>query len=108
MKVPFRFVVGSEVLPAGRSNLRAETMDPSVIWIESANGQSVAVTNMLWGGRVYKGSRADLAFKVYGHTHFLSRINIPGDDPRVVPLSRTEVDQELARLAEVRADRRRG
>jgi hypothetical protein len=44
-------------------------------------------------------------FEVYGKTHFLSRILIPGEDGRMVPLPRHEVESELARIAERRAAR---
>ena len=100
--VPFPFVVGDAMLPAGRYDVRAATDDPSVMWLTSSNSAHTAVANMTWGGAVFDGRDADLRFKVFGNTHFLSRIDIPGESGRVLPVTSEEVEQELVRVAEQR------
>lgn len=105
VNVPFQFVVGDSVLPAGSYRIQASDTNPSVIWFFSPNGHHVANVATEWGGAPFSGSDPRLRFEVYGKTHFLSGILIPGEDGRMVPLSRHEVERELARLAEQRASR---
>jgi hypothetical protein len=100
-KVPFSFVVGSTVLPAGDYTVRASWSNPSLVWIVSPQGDHVAAVDTEWGG--WTGGTPDLKFSVYGSTHFLSRIDLPGEAPRRVALTSKEVERELARLAESRA-----
>ena len=105
VNVPFQFVVGDSVLPAGPYRVQASDTNPSVIWFFSPNGHHVANVATEWGGSLFRGADANLRFKMYGKTHFLSRILIPGEDGRMVPLPRHEVESELARLAEQQASR---
>jgi|WetSurMetagenome_2_1015567.scaffolds.fasta_scaffold43572_4 hypothetical protein len=100
-KVPFAFVVGNTVLPAGQYTVRASWSNPSLVWIVSPRGRHVAAVDTTWGG--WPVAKADLKFAVYGRTHFLSRIDLPGEGPRRVALTPKEVEGELARLAAVRA-----
>jgi len=100
--VPFQFVVGDVMLPAGRYDVRAAADGPSVVWFASSNGAHTAVANTIWGGAVFDGRDAVLQFKVYGNTHFLSRIDIPGEGGRALSVTSEEVEQELVRVAEQR------
>ncbi len=106
VNVPFRFVVGESVLPAGRYTVHPGDVDGAVVWFVSPNGHHVAVTATQWGGPSFEGNSAHLRFRVYGTTHFLSSIQIPGEASRFLPLPRSNVENELARLAEQRASRR--
>lgn len=94
--VPFRFVVGTTVLPAGQYEIRTSTADPTIIWLVSPNGQHVAVTNTIWGGDPFEGSHPDLAFEVHGKVRFLERIDVPGEPERLVAVTPQEVEQGLA------------
>lgn len=104
VKVPFRFVVGDTVLPAGQYRLQVGDTNPSVVWFVSPDGEHVANVVTQWGGSPAEGSHAKLLFEVYGTTHFLSEIRIPGEDGRSVALTRNEVESELAHLAAARAE----
>jgi hypothetical protein len=97
--VPFRFIVGETVLPAGQYEVKAAGVDPSVVWFTSQDGQHVAVVSTIWGGEEFNGPDAKLAFDVYGGHHFLSAIEVPGEGYREVTLPKKGVEQELARLA---------
>lgn len=99
VRVPFRFVVGDRVLPAGRYEIKSASNDRSVVCIESLDGRQVAVVNTFWGGRAVEGMKARLSFDVYGRDHFLSAIEVPGERDRRVDLPKKHVEQELARLA---------
>jgi hypothetical protein len=103
VKVPFQFVVGNSVLPAGQYQLQVDDTEPSVVWFVSPDGEHVANVVTQWGGSPAEGAQAKLLFDVYGTTHFLSQIRIPGEDGRLVALTRDEVASELAHLAAARA-----
>jgi hypothetical protein len=100
--VPFQFVVGSTVLPAGRYDVRALTIEPDDLRVVNTNGHETAIAEAVWGDREYTGDRPELLFKVYGTLHFLAGVRIPGQDGWSVPLTRTDVEHELVRVAALR------
>ncbi len=100
--IPFGFVVGQTLLPAGQYQVKASDTNPSVVWLISPDRQHVANVGTQWGGSPSRGSEPKLLFKVYGDTHFLSEVRIPGEDGRMVALTRGEVQTELAHLAELK------
>jgi hypothetical protein len=105
VKVPFRFAVGTAILPAGNYEIRTSDVDPAVIWFTSPNGRHVAVAATEWGGGGFQGDHAELQFAVYGHTHFLSKIEVPGEDGRSVSLTKDEIALDLSRVAARRSAR---
>jgi hypothetical protein len=106
VKVPFAFVAGQSLLPAGQYHVKAIDKNPSTVWLVDSSGRHVANVVTDWGGSPFTGDHAKLLFKVYGHTRFLSGVLIPGENGRVVALTPSQVGTELGHLAAVRAGER--
>jgi len=104
VKVPFQFVAGDTVLPAGVYRVTADSESPNVVWIASTDGKSVAVVDTECGGPLVTKAQPQLVFRKYGSTCFLTSINVPGDDGRLIPLTRADVAQQLAHMARARYD----
>jgi hypothetical protein len=97
--VPFSFVAGGTMLPAGRYEVRTGS-DPAVIWFISPDGRHAAAVATEWGGSPFEGNQPRLKFDVYGHTHFLSMVRVPGENARLIPVTPNVVESELAKLDE--------
>ncbi len=96
--VPFAFVVGTTVMPAGDYIVAAVSDDPALVRVEQVKGRAYATVITNWGGGDV-GTHAALTFREYGHAKFLSRIMVPGEDAREVALPLSEIQQDLVQLA---------
>ena len=75
VRVPFSFIVGNQVLPAGHYSVTAEEDMPSVLFFRSADGLHTAIVDTEWGtSRVT--ATPTLRFALYGTTHFLTGVRI--------------------------------
>jgi hypothetical protein len=96
--VPFQFMVGDTLMPAGTYLVQALSDDPAVMRVEEQNGPALAMIITNWGaGQATSG--AELGFREYGHAKFLTRVVIPGETARSVPLPLSEIQKDLVRLA---------
>jgi hypothetical protein len=98
VKVPFSFVAGNTILPAGSYRVAPLTLGGDVMSIVSVKGGPGAelLTENLGDARL-SGS-AHFQFKEYGGHYFLAAITIPGETVRGVVLSQGHVATMLARL----------
>jgi len=102
VRVPFSFIVGNQMLPAGHYSVTAEEDMPSVLFFRSADGLHTAIVDTQWGtSRVT--ATPTLRFALYGTTHFLTGVRLVGESLRMVPVTRRDVTLELARLDRDRA-----
>ncbi len=107
VKVPFDFIVGDKVLPAGSYRIAPDTQDPTLLFINSTNGKaSAAFAATGWTTNPSPmDPEAHVAFKnVDGHM-FLWRVAIAGSDTREIALTKAEAERTLAKLNLMPAER---
>jgi hypothetical protein len=106
LRVPFQFVAGNTVLPAGTYTVRAGESDPAVLWIVSTNGRRVSIVATNFGGRLNARSRPLFQFRKYGDAYLLAQVAMPGESVRQVPLPENVVEQDLVKVARLRYEAR--
>jgi hypothetical protein len=99
VRVPFQFVAGDAVLPAGRYFVQADSGDPSVLWITSSDGRHAGVVATNWGGGENDGAQVRFEFRKYGDAYLLSAVAMPGEDAREIALAPSVVEHDLVRVA---------
>ncbi len=99
VKVPFEFIVGNKVMPAGEYRFATQTNDWSVVMITSTEkGLAMFTSTQTVPDSAISGSEAKLSFaNYYGH-YFLQQIAIPGRDAHRVLLTKEQAGQMLAKL----------
>jgi hypothetical protein len=99
VNVPFEFVAGGKVLPAGRYTITRVVRDSGgALLIRSADGRAsvTVMTNASEAG----GETPQVSFKRYGERYFLARVWTPGvEAARTLPASGLEkqLRRELAK-----------
>ncbi len=107
VKIPFDFIVGDKLLPAGSYRIAPDTQDPTLLQIMSTQGKMVAAFAATGWTRNPnpRDPEAHVAFKnVDGHM-FLWQVSTPGNDAREIALTRIEAERTLARLNLMPAER---
>lgn len=75
VSIPFNFTVDNQKLPAGNYTLSHSELNPqSVIWLQSADGQHIAVVRTHQTFMLTPSANAELIFQRSGSEYFLSRI----------------------------------
>ncbi len=98
-KVPFEFIVGNKVLPAGDYMVASQTNDWSVVLIRSTDsGIGTFASTKVAPGPDTPAVDARLSFVNYDGHYFLKRIAIPGRNPRQIAVTREQAERTLARL----------
>jgi hypothetical protein len=107
VKVPFQFIVGEIVLPAGSYRIASETQTPSVLLITSLAGKPVAAFayTTRTENQAPKDTQAHVAFKNIGGQYFLWQVAVPGSDAREMSFTRAQAERTLAKLKLSPADR---
>lgn len=77
--VPFDFTVGHQHLPAGKYVVRPEFDNPSVVWIERADGREAAVALTITVAESNVPSTPTLIFETRDNEHVLARL-VDADD----------------------------
>ena len=92
VNVPFDFVAGGKLMPAGHYTVRRLSFeDEKLLLIRSDDGRSNAIvlTDTARGNQV--PDSAALTFRQYGDSYFLAAVSIPGAaDVREVPQTKSE------------------
>jgi hypothetical protein len=99
VKVPFNFIVGDVLLPAGSYRIAADTQDSSLLVITRTNGKpgAFAVTGRM-EGRASTDAQVHVAFKNVDGRYFLWTVAMPGGDWREIAVTRAQAERTLARL----------
>ncbi len=107
VNIPFRFVVDGKLLPAGRYRISALAADSAVLLVENTNGRPAVfvATVRVAANPDETGSASHVTFRSYDGQHFLSMVSVPGEDAREIPLRTGAMDQMLARLNLLPAER---
>jgi hypothetical protein len=73
--IPFNFTVDNHQLPAGNYTVSESELNPqSVIWLQSADGQHVAVVHTHQAFMLMPSAEAKLVFQHSGGEYFLSQV----------------------------------
>ena len=106
VKIPFDFIVGDKLLPAGSYRLAPDTQDPLLLEITSTHDTVGTFAATGWTTNPNPmDPQAHVSFKnVDGHM-FLWCVSVPGSAAREVTVTRSEAEQTLARLNLMPAER---
>jgi len=77
--VPFDFTVGQQHLPAGKYVVRPEYDNPSIVWIERADGREAAVALTIAVAESNAPTTPSLIFETRDNQHVLARL-VDADD----------------------------
>ena len=96
--VPFEFVVGDTILPAGSYDVTPFPGQSDIVLFRSPDGKSSAAAVVQTTGIWKANANALFSFRKIGGQYFLSQMSIPGSDARALSLPKDRVDAVLARV----------
>ena len=104
-KIPFDFIVGDTLLPAGNYMISETSSGPTVLMVESTDGTRVSLVSTIptisTDGSV---AQPDVQFEKLGKEHFLSRVDLHDGTAREVVLSPSIMEHELVKVDERSGD----
>src|SRR5260370_38645946 len=93
-QVPFEFMVGNKIVPAGECEVQAITMDGKTLVIRNAEAKVGLFSPSSHGESKQGASHYALVFKHYGDRYFLSGIRLQGSKITYrLPESKVEVER---------------
>lgn len=99
IKVPFQFIAGEKLMPAGSYLVSGQTGDWTMVKVASVDGKSVAtVRSKVVARGPLPGIQPRFWFTNYFGQYFLQRLWLPGLDVREVRLTQADAERTLARL----------
>lgn len=100
VKVPFQFIVGGAVLPAGSYQIAPDSQASSVLLITSLSGKPLAAfaTTTRTENLTLTDAQVHVAFKNIDGQYFLWQVAMPGSYAREIPVTRAQAERTLARL----------
>ena len=94
-RVPFNFVVGSEVIPAGLFTVQAAVPDASMLEMRNKDAMIEVFSNVNRPESKHPAPSNALVFHKYGHRYFLWEVRVEGSNVRYqLPQSRAEAELE--------------
>ncbi len=107
VKIPFQFVVGDKIMPAGSYRISAQTSDWSVLMISSLDGKAAAAfaSTQAIPNPAPHSQNAQVRFSNYYGQYFLQQVALPGRDARVVRVTKAQAERTLTRLSLMPAQR---
>ncbi len=100
VKIPFRFIIGDKLLPAGAYQIWSESSDWRMMNIAKADSTTVLATVRTWSLPNPDPGRKDVhvEFRSYYGQYFLQWVQLPLHDVHEVKLSQKDVVKTLTRL----------
>ncbi len=99
VKVPFRFIAGDKLMPAGTYKVAGATGDWAVVLVSSVDGKLVAkVRSKASSPEIVASMEPRLWFTNYYGQYFLRQLAMPGLVPRIVPLTKEDAVRTLTKL----------
>ncbi|HEY7288735.1 MAG TPA: hypothetical protein VH583_02775 [Vicinamibacterales bacterium] len=96
--VPFDFIVGSTVLPAGNYTVEeASSSNGNVLEIISADARHAAYTITIAATSPLK-DQTDLVFDKLGDRYFLAKVETDDGVAKTIPLTTAHMEKELVRI----------
>ena len=104
VKVPFQFIVGDTLLPAGSYRITASAENPSLLAVTNLKGAPAAFALAPRNGEAAtKAAHAHVAFRKIGGQYFLSTVATP-DMACAMMFTTAEAERTLAKLNLAGAD----
>jgi hypothetical protein len=106
-QVPFDFVIGDKVLPAGEYTVNSMTQDGSILRIHNDEAGQAATRVTITVVAKSRNSQSRLIFHRYGQTYFLAEVWREGDsEGRLLTQSKKErsMRHELGAVAQNKCD----
>jgi hypothetical protein len=94
-KVPFDFVVGETVMPAGSYTVQGVEDEAGVVSVESADGRAAAVTLAQSTAPLEAFTEPHLVFEKFGGRYFLARVVAGAGDEQKILLTPAKMEREL-------------
>jgi hypothetical protein len=92
-EVPFEFVVGNKIMPAGTWSVHSATIDNQAVLIRNSNARIGLFSSIMRNETVKAAGYSALLFKRYGGQYFLSEIRLEGSSSAYcLPESRAEAE----------------
>jgi hypothetical protein len=101
VKIPFKFIVGDQLLPAGSYRIAPQTAGWTVVSIANVDGKSKAVTAFISAQGlppVSAGNDTHVQFAAYHGQYFLQEIVVAGGEGRRLMVTQSRAERTLARL----------
>lgn len=99
VKVPFQFVVGNKVMPAGSYRISPQTGNWSVLVISSLDGSAaVFASTQAAVNPASNDETPRVKFTNYFGQYFLQSVALPSRDAREVLITKAQAEQTLAKL----------
>jgi hypothetical protein len=95
-KVPFDFIVGETVMPAGSYVVQSVEDENGVMSVESADGRSTAMTLAQSAAALEAFTEPHLVFEKFGGRYFLARVVAGAGDEQEILLTPAKMERELA------------
>ena len=83
-RIPFPFIIGGAVMPAGEYRLAMRQGDQATLHIASTCGRFAAFVGVSPASVVTDSGNPTLVFRRIGNGYFLSTVNIPGEQGREI------------------------
>jgi hypothetical protein len=110
--VPFAFYAGNHMFPAGNYVFSVDDQEaPRLLTIESQNGErhGFVLTDLRAEAKNQVINKTELVFNLYGTQHFLSEVQLQGDDQlRTIPESNLERSQNHMNRQRITVDGQKG
>lgn len=100
VKIPFQFIVGRAVLPAGSYRIAPQAADWRLVSITNLNGSRIvafAFTEALVNSEP-TANGSQVTFKSYDGHYFLQGVAVPGRDARQLLITKAGAERTLAKL----------
>ncbi len=97
INIPFNFIIGQKILPAGEYTIRPSRIDSKTVWLVQGNDTQAGaffLTVPVWAREAQEKTK--LVFHRYGDRYFLSQIWMLGDNSGR-ELSMPSLERELAK-----------
>ncbi len=99
VNIPFQFIVGDRVLPAGSYRIAPQKDDWSLVAINSLSEKvAVFVTTVSLGKAEPVTSTSEVKFAKHAGQYFLSEVAVPGMDARLIRVTPGQAQRTLAKL----------
>jgi hypothetical protein len=110
--IPFAFYAGNQMFPAGNYVFSVDDQEaPRLLTIESQNGEhhGFVLTDMKAKANGQVINKTGLVFNLYGTEHFLSQVQLQGDDELMtIPESNLERSQDHTNRQRINVDTHKG
>ncbi len=106
VNVPFRFIVGDKLMPAGSYRVTPQSDDWSVVMISGVHSNLAVLTPTEAESQPVTGlQKPQFWFNNYYGQYFLAKFAVPGRDARIVKVTKAEAERTLAKLNLMPAER---